>query len=307
MSRYTVVSGTETETNSFEGLSIVVLNRGGKPFKNEVLTRLCELNTPEIISVETSEKIYEMEMMARKLSPLKFLFLSPDISVGERINIAVQEAAGSHVLVLWNDMHLQIGAQSGRLFRQAVSEDVLCSIPVLMNPKKETIPTRIAPGFSRRKLEVYPLRSVKNHTPTLYPFDFCGIYNRQKFLLTGGYDPAILSPYWQKLDFGFRAFLWGETIRTYTGIKMNYINDIPKEDITRDSCYRKFFLKNLALRYTGDSCVLPFTRFLSFLIQSGGGVVNSFRDYRIIGRWVKDNRYRFKTDPYNLTELWEVE
>ena len=305
--RYTVVSGSSKLTPSFEGVTLVVLNRGGKPFKYDFLSSLCSLKVREILSIETSEKIFEMENLASRIPCLKFLLVSPEISIGERINIAMKEAAGSHLLVFWNDMNLQIRTQAERIFRLAVEGDFLCRVPLLMNPRLESIPTRFAPAFSRKKLDVYSLGAVRNRMPTLYPYDYCGIYNRQKYLLSGGYDPKIRNPYWQKLDFGFRVFLWGDKIETGTNIKLNYLGDIPREDTTRDIHYRRFFLKNLALKFNGDSCSLPFGRFFHFLIQSGGGVLQAFREYKAVKIWVEENSLRFKTDPYNLTELWEME
>ena len=305
--RYTIVSGTAKTTPSFDGVSLVVLNRGGKPFKSDFLSSLCELKVREILSIETSEHIFEMETLASRIPCLKFLLVSPDISIGERINIAMKEASGSHILVFWNDMNLQIRAQAERIFKQAIEGDFLCRVPLLMNSRLESIPTRFAPAFSRKKLEVYSLGAMSNKMPTLYPYDYCGIYSRQKFLLSGGFDPVIHNPYWQKLDFGFRVFLWGNKIETGTSIKLNYLGDIPREDTTRDIYYRRFFLKNLALKFNGDYCSLPFRRFLHFLSQSGGGIVQAFRDYKKVKKWVDENSLRFKTDPYNLTELWEME
>ena len=38
----------------------------------------------------------------------------------------------------------------------------------------------------------------------------------------GGFDPGLANPYWQKLDFGFRAWLWGEEIRVAQALKVSY-------------------------------------------------------------------------------------
>ena len=305
--RYTLVSGSSREVSTFQGISVIVLNRGGKPFKSGLLSQLYDLKLREIISVETSRQIFDMEGLASRYDNLKFLMVSETISIGERINIAVKEAAGSHVLVFWNDMNLQIKSQAERFFKQALEGDFLCRVPLLMNTAKETIPTRFSPGFSHKKLEVFSLGAVINKTPTLYPFDYCGIYHRQKFLLSGGYDSRFKNPYWQKLDFGFRVFLWGERIETGTAIKLNYLGDIPRENTTRDSDYRRFFLKNLALKFHGDSCSLPFSHFLQFLFQSRSSAVTAYREYKEIRNWVEENGLRFKSDPFNMTELWEME
>lgn len=302
---YTVIASDGIERAPFEGITIVLLSRGGRPFRKDQIHKLASLNIKEIISIESSGS--DMDQLSHSVPQLKCIIISNATTVGEKINIAIREASGSHVLVMWDDMDLQIIGRTGRLFTMAAEQKALCSIPVLMNSKKESIPIRLAPMFSGRKLEVVPLGSVKNETPTLYPFDYCGIYNRKKFMLTDGYDTEIQSPYWQKMDFGFRAFLWGEKIQCYTGIKIAYQNEIPNEDASISNSYKRFFLKNLALVYKGDSCHLSINSIIRFHLKSGMSLFNSITDYRNTKRWVKDNQYRFRMDPYSLTELWELQ
>lgn len=301
---YTVLSSGDLGHGGFDGISVVLLSRGGKPFRREQIRKLRNLKVREILSIEEQSCGPDGSFPE---GGVKCISTHSPMTTGEQINIAVREASGSHILVMWDDMELQIVGKTGRLFDMAAKQSAICSIPVLMNSRKESIPIRLAPLFSNRKLEVVPLGAVKNGTPTLYPFDYCGIYNRKKFLLSEGYDPAISSAYWQKLDFGMRAFLWGEDVLCYTGIKIAYLNDIPREDSSIDPSYGRFFLKNLALQFKGDSCGLPFSRILSFHFQSGLSLFHSMRDYRDAIAWVRRNRYRFRMDPYSLTELWELE
>ncbi len=302
---YTVIPSGEIDRAPFEGITVVLLSRGGRPFRKEQILKLSQLKVDEILSIENPGK--ELENLSGSVPELKCIIMPGHLSTGEQINIAIRESSGSHVLVMWDDMDLQIVGKTGRLFSAASEQQALCSVPVLMNSSKDSIPIRLAPVFSGKKLEVIPLGSVKNETPTLYPFDYCGIYNRKKYLLTEGFDPEIRSPYWQKLDFGFRAFLWGESIQCYTGIKIAYQNEIPNDDITIDSSYKRFFLKNLALNFKGDSCQLSARSIFRFHMQSGMSIFNSLRDYKNILNWVNRNRFRFQMDPYSLTELWELQ
>jgi len=302
---YTVIPSGEIARTPFEGISVVLLSRGGRPFRKEQILKLSQLKVQEIVSIENPGK--ELENLTNTIPALKCIIMPEHMSTGEQINIAIRESSGSHILVMWDDMDLQIVGKTGRLFAAASEQEALCSIPVLMNSSKESIPIRLAPVFSGRKLEVVPLGSVKNETPTLYPFDFCGIYNKRRFMLTEGFDPEIMSPYWQKMDFGFRSFLWGEAIQCYTGIKIAYQNEIPNDDITIDSSYKRFFLKNLALSFKGDSCHLSKKSIFRFHFQSGMSIFNSLKDYRNVLKWVNKNRYRFQMDPYSLTELWELQ
>ncbi|QEN07501.1 hypothetical protein EXM22_05670 [Oceanispirochaeta crateris] len=302
---YTVVTSGDSERETFEGITIVLLSRGGRPFRKEQIQKLAQMQVQEILSVENPGS--DLDGLTRMMPTLKCIVMPDHLSTGEKINIAMRESSGSHVLVMWDDMDLQIIGKTGRLFAMASEQDSLCSVPVLMNARKDSIPIRLAPVFSGSKLDVIPLGSVKNETPTLYPFDYCGIYNRAKFNLSEGFDPKIRSPYWQKLDFGFRAFLWGEKVQCFTGIKIAYQNEIPHDDITIDFSYKRFFLKNLALIYKGDSCHLSIKSILRFHLQSRMSLFNSFKDYREIWQWVRVNTYRFQLDPYSLTELWELE
>ncbi len=304
---YTIVSGSRREIPPFEGISVIILNRGGKPFKARLLGQLYDLRLKEIISVETSKKIFEMENLASRYETVKFLTVSDKISIGERINIAAKICGGSHFLVFWNDMDLQIKSQADRIFKAALEGEFLCRVPLLMNSSLETIPTRFAPAFTRKKLDIFPLNTAGNKMPTLYPFDYCGIYNKKKFTLSEGFDTSFHNPYWQKLDFGLRAFLWGESIETVTNIKLKYQSEIPRENTTRDADYTRFFLKNLSLKFNGDSCTLPFSRFFHYALQSGSNIFFNYRYFREIRNWVRENSLRFKTDTFNLTELWEME
>ncbi len=302
---YTVVAAGGREKDSFEGITLVLLSRGGRPFRKEQIQKLSQIQIQEILSIENPGT--DIDNLTRTIPELKCIVMPEDLTTGEQINIAMRESSGSHVLVMWDDMDLQILGKTGRLFALAAQQESLCSIPVLMNSQKESIPIRLAPFFSGHKLEVLSLGSVKNDTPTLYPFDYCGIYNRKKFMLTEGFDSKILSPYWQKMDFGFRAYLWGEKIQCFTGIKIAYQNEIPHDNISIDSSYKRFFLKNLALHFKGDSCQLSLPSILRFHLQSRMSIFNSFKDYTEIWHWVRKNKFRFQMDPYSLTELWKLE
>ena len=139
---------------------------------------------------------------------------------------------------------------------------MLCTVPVARNARKEPIPTWQAPLWKKRRF------SLSWHVPrvegerVLYPFDYCGLYNRLKFSQTGGYDPAITNPYWQKLDFGLRCFLWGERLHGTIRLGLTYTGAPPQEDATPDEGYKKVWLKNLAVRTRREMGVLPAWRAL---------------------------------------------
>lgn len=307
---YTVIGGTKIDRDKKEkkGLSIVLLNRGGRPFRRDLFEELTALDAVEVISVEPSSVSYDLELLTRKHSELRFILLSGDVTSGERVNIGIKEATGRYVFVLWNDMHIKASSISSRVLHKIAERENLCTVPLLQNSKNETIPSCFAPAFIKGGgIEVVPLNAVRKDLAAIYPFDFCGIYDREKFLLSGGYDISIENTFWQKMDFGFRSHMWGEKIVANTAVKINYQNEPPFEDTTVDKSYKRFFLKNLSVRYTGDAGYLPLAHFLSFWIRTGSSFPAAISEYKQIRQWVKTNRYRFKSDAMSITELWDGE
>lgn len=307
---YTVIGGTKLDRDrkDHKGLSIVLLNRGGRPFRRDLFEELTALDAVEVISVEPSSVSYDLELLTRKHSELRFVLLSGDVTSGERVNIGIKEALGRYVFVLWNDMHIKASSISSRVLAKIADRENLCTVPLLQNSKNETIPSCFAPAFNKRGgIEVVPLNAVRKDLAAIYPFDYCGVYDREKFLSTGGFDSTIQNPFWQKMDFGFRSHMWGEKIVANTAVKITYQNEPPFEDTTVDHSYKRFFLKNLSVRYTGDAGYLPLSRFLSYWIRTGTAFPTAVSEYKQTRRWIKENRYRFKSDALSITELWDGE
>jgi len=121
------------------------------------------------------------------------------------------------------------------------------------------------------------------------------------------YDPEILNPYWQKLDFGFRAHMWGEQLLCSTSLRIRYLGEHEAEDTTPDESYGRFYLKNLAVRFDSDAGSLPLSRFLSYAGKRGGSPIARIKEFREASEWVKTHRFRFCRDARSVTELWESE
>ena len=236
-------------------LSLIILNRGGRPYKSSTFAEIESLGFREVLSIEGPSAAYDIENLSGRFPFVKFLILSEDVTIGERINMAIAESNGRYNLVIWNDQ--KCPTISTKLIRRIDERDALCTVPVLQNTRGEVLPTIQAPAFYNKQLRVVPLPPLKDKTPSVYPFDYCGIYNKERFTLTGGYDFLLSTSYWQKLDFGFRAFMWGEQIICDTAFRINYYGDVPSDDTTREQSYKLFYLKNLAVRFSRDSGVLP--------------------------------------------------
>jgi hypothetical protein len=285
-------------------LTLVVLNRGRSINRGGFFERLLDLGFSDVLSVENAGSHYDVESLSQAHRDVRFLLLRRETSLGEQVNVSMQEARGRFVYVIWNDM--KVSGLSDAMQNALRARNYLCTAPLVRNQKSELLPTAMAPAFYRSRLKVLPLVPAYIGTPTLYPYDYVGIYNREQFVFSGGYDHRIPSPYWQKLDFGFRAHMWGYTIHVDPQLLVSSAH-APVEDATPDESYRRFFLKNLSVRFSADQADLPVSRFPAFALKTGGGLYGSWRLFREVQNWVRENRYRFKQDARRVTELWEAD
>ncbi len=304
---YTIVGEKRSDKNLLlsPALSLLVLNRGGRPFKADYLKTLQKLGPIEILSVEGAAPGYDIEALAGRFPGVRFLLFQEDVSIGEQINIGMKEASGRNVLVIWNDMKPGY-VLSPRFLKSLEEADVLCQVPVLQNNRLEIIPSIKTPAFYKKKLKVLSLMPAASMMESLYPFDYTGIYQKKRFFLTGGFDHTIKTSYWQQMDFGFRAHLWGEKIVCNTSLKVSYLGEEGLEDTTPDDSYRLFYLKNLSLRYTGDAALLSSWAFIRFYLRSGSPFFGALKDFREVKKWVGINKYRFICDALSITDLWEI-
>ncbi len=304
---YTIVGGRKSDKKLSLSpvLSLLVLNRGGRPYKAEYLKHLESLGDVEIMSVQGPQTTYDVESLSIRFPQVKFLILGKKASPGEQINIGIMEASGRSVMVFWDDMRPGYRFTERFLNQLDKSED-LCSVPILQSTKYETVPSLMAPSFYGNRLKMISLMPSANGAETLYPFDYSGIYNKEKFLLSGGFDFNIINEYWQKMDFGFRVHMWGESISFNTGIKIEYLIDQLPEDTTPDKFYKMFYLKNLIPQFSGDNASVSWSKFLSYTIKSGSSLFSSIKEYKAAIEWVEINKFRFICDARQVTDMWEV-
>ena len=303
---YTVVGGAKDSRIIRHSchLTILILNRHGIIYREQFL-KSCELwDFADILCVEGPRLSYDLESQSEKFPRVRFLLLKEDLNTGGRINMGMEESRSKCVLVVWSDM--RITDLNPDIVRRIEEENRLCTVPHLRTERGETVPSLFLPVFERGGFRAVPWKSFTTGSKTLYPFDFCGLYNREKFRAGGGYDPQISNPYWQKLDFGLRNILWGEEIVGDTAMHYSYQGDIIPEDNTPDAGYKVFYLKNLAVKHTHDIGCLPFYRFPGYALRSDTGPVYSFKEFLEARRWVKQHASRFLSDVRTISSQWEV-
>jgi len=302
---YTVVGGGGA---SGMPVSLVVLDRGPRLFRSETLRDFDRLGFDSITYVEDrGAELFDVEALCQRFPRLRFILLGAAADPGTRINIAVRESSSPFVFVLWNDMTIVTAGLSGRFLERIVEKDRICLSPFLSGPDGSLLPVSATPALQGSSLRILPLAAAREGARSLYPYDYCGIYGRERFVLLGGYDGRLSNPFWQRLDFGFRAWLWGEEIRLSRALRVAYEGGPPQEDSTIDADYRWFWLKNLAPRHRGDSAVLSRSRFFEYLVSRKGGFFGALGEFGAARSWVELNRFRFRQDAERVVELWDEE
>ena len=303
---YTVVGGRPSDRDSRGqlSLSILVLHRAGSLPRPALYEELTGWGGQEILSVSSAGGKAEVESLSQRFPSVRFIIPGKEIGVGARINLAMEEARGRLVCVVWNQVSFE--PFSPRVIDGMLTANKLCYAPSLRTRKGELVPTVVAPALYRNNLKVLFLSPAGDDTKTLFPYDYLGVYDRERFRRLGGFDDTIESPFWQKMDFGFRTYLWGEESVIRSDVRAQSHVDLPTEDTTPDDAYRRFFLKNLALRFDGSGGILPKSKLLPLLSRGGVGLGEGIRLMKEIRSWVEENRYRFVQDAARVTELWDT-
>lgn len=294
---YTIIGG-EGKPNTPHTIpwTLLVLNRGHS------LCRAAQTGFAEIISIESAGK-RQRDLRETSLPGVKFLLTETAVNTGEQINIGISAASCPFVVVIWNDMQLKT-LFSPQFIREVEESGTVCSVPMLYSHRGDLIPSIPTPAHGRRTVRTIPMTAIETGTAALYPFDFAGIYNKKLFQLTGGYDPEISSGYWQKMDFGFRSWLWGEQILLNASFRIFYTCDFQHEDATIDQDYRRFYLRNLAVRVRDNLAYLPKSGIFSYIFRSGEGPMVAFSEYKETAAWIDSNRTRFVQCGRTLVENW---
>jgi len=309
---YTAVGGTERKAST--GLSAVILNRGGLYSRYSLFEELEKIGFDYVISMESASTRYDIESLSQSFPFVRFILLKEPVSPGEEINLAAAELSSPLFFLLWNDLRILRGGGAERMAERLFTGGPesrsefkrLCTVPFIQDERAESLPTLIVPMLvpeKKLKLNIKTIPSVpqKEGLPSLYPFDGIGIYDRERFIRMGGFDPSIKSFYWQLMDFGFRSSLWGEEIAATQLIKLSYEGAVPTEDSTQGDGWRHFFLKNLAPVFRRDSAYIPMSRFPAYL-RRRGELFAAWDEFSRACEWVRTNRYRFTSDARTVTE-----
>ena len=303
---YTVVGGPRPDRllAAPHLLAVLVLNRGPRHARPDSLGEALELGAGEVITVDRSTA--DVDTLTREHPEVRFLLVREALTTGELINIGVTEARSRHVLVVWSDMRVDPPGLA-RVLSSIEDREATCVAPALLGPDGGPLPVWSAPTLRGSRFSVLHSRPVRAVGPTLYPFDYVGLYRKDRFLALGGFAPDIGTPYWQKLDLGLRTHLFGGTLQLDRELRMAYRSEIPPEDTTPDPAYRRFYLRSVAVRRRGGDAYRPRAALLPFLLRSGTGLLAAAAEFRECRRWVRTRRRSYRRELAELVELWGTE
>ena len=301
------------------GISAIILNRQGQYPRRFFFQELEKTGFDNVISIESSSPHYDIEELAGRFPFVRFVVPEREINLGEQINLAASEIESPLFFVLRSDLKIVAGGTARRMAeRLSVSQEEagedgekksgfkrLCTVPIIMNSRYEVLPTLVAPMTHRKKMQTVFLEPHVEEHLSLYPFDGIGIYDRQRFIQTGGFDTTLKNAHWQFMDFGFRACLWGEEIALSLHLKLLCEEDLPAEDCTVEESYKRFYLKNLAPVFHGDYAHLPLYRFPPFFFSSGEDLFSAWKEFSEGRKWVTKNKFRWRCDARAVTGRWD--
>lgn len=302
----TIIGGKEISSGKIP-ISVILLNKSGTTFRVNNLESLLRLGFTDIVSIEAPQRNFTLDELAKKYSYVKFIIPGEQLSTGEMINLGMQEVRNNKVLVLWDTMHVSTKVITDRLLTTLLNDDVLCFVPFLFTDQMQNLPVKNIPSIDDGSFNVKSFSVAQDFSKTLYPFDFVGVYDKNRFINLGGFDYTLTSSYWQLLDFAVRSYLWGEKTIICSNLRINYECDFSLEDTTLDKSYLRFFLKNLSPRFVGDYAYIPKKEFFSYLNRSSLGFFKAFKTFKMARNWVSKNKFRFKIDAQTLISSWENE
>ncbi len=303
---YTILGGEERSRKVLMPVTCVVLSRNGKHFRTRVFENLIRKGFYKIINVNPKSESDNVASFARLFPIVKFIVALEDVSQGELLNLAFSEAETSHVLVLQEEMGADRVSFNAQMANRLMAKKQFCIAPFLVSKYSTRLPVVFSPSVKKSvfKVDVLPEPYFEDFTPTLYSADYAGFYDRERFMLLGGIDYTISSHYWQKIDFFFRSWLWGEKTSLFNGLEFSYSGDAPEENNTVDISYLRFYLKNLSPVFSQDHAHISSLSYFAFKLRNSCGFVESMRQFRDAVRWTEKNKYRFKTDAVSLIENW---
>jgi len=217
---------------------------------NSLLERLLEEHhCPIYIAMckKNNISILHTAIMSELVKPIIF---DEYISAGHYLNHIMKQIQGPYCCVLWNDTTIEVSLQE-RLTQWLVTYSPVCAVPILYDRSEEIIPAITVPAFDEtHTFTTVPFLPSQDNTDTLFPFDYIGMYDVERFNRVHGFDLEIDEGYWQLCDFGLSVWLRGLRITSCNGISCLYTSQKPMEIAEKPKAEKRFTAKHFGFRIT---------------------------------------------------------
>lgn len=302
---FTVFGGTEENLKVLiPSVTCVVLSRNGRQYRQVVIENLLRKGFAKVISVNQKSEQHTVEQLSHQFPNVEFIVALENVLQGELLNIAFERAKTEYVFVIQDEMCGENFIFNSALAEKLISKNKFCIAPRLVSETGHKIAVVFCPDVEKGKFRIEEETSMADNLPTLYSYDYAGLYKRETFCLLGGFDYTITSEYWQKVDLFMRSWLWGEKTSVSNIFELSYSEAIPEEDRTVELSYLRFYLKNILPVFISDHAKISKTAFLRFKMGNSCSFVESWARFKDGMRWTQENQYRFKTDAVSLIENW---
>lgn len=303
LASYSVIGNQNYRVERKSAVSVVVVNRSEAFWNEKLIETLCGESLDDIISVEATGVNKDFRKALDRFGALRFVVTDAALSVGEMINCAMAEALHPWVLVMWNDMNLTASSLNVNFLERLKKSDSLFINPLCCSPANQIIPSIAIPlSYKRSRLKIAFGNMKSNASESLFPFHYCALYDRKKFLALGGFDGRFKqSNFWQLADFGFRGYLQG--FHSSSDSQLRFIcPPLVSMDSTVNEDYLLFYLKNLGFHFIPNGSYLPYRHY--FKLKNGSGLSDRWKLFRELRESVRLNREKIKRSPIEVVDQW---
>lgn len=226
------------------------------------------------------------------LTDITFILFDSSPSLAQRINALANTCRTTYFMVTRSDTDLvDLNWPNVRQLFETESHPVVIT-PLIFNRNKELIPSVRAPKLNGEEAEPLSFMPSRGTDMNLYPFLGIGIYNRAVFQRLRGFDEEITGAYWQVMDFGTRAWLYGYSAYSVNFYAIIFFNkQFLIEDRSETQGFGRFYAKAMCVK-----------------IVRGKARIRRCRkaDRHIIYDEVKQKAGLYRTDYETLCDNWKT-
>lgn len=230
--------------------------------------------------------------LRKRFPDVTFIVFKQPVPFGILANVLANECYTTFFYLTRSDLRLVTFDVDSAMELLLRSDKPAAVTPVITNRLGEHIPIIQVPMLKDGMIDPISFLPKEKVSATLYPFLGLGMYERALFQRLRGFDEAIESDYWQILDFGLRAWLYGYPIFNMRALECTFIDrQFIIEDRSEREGIKRVHTKALGIRQMGG--------------KNYPKRVGKYNDPHVHVE-VKKRLALYKTDFLQLVEQWKV-